>query len=327
MTSILVLASAGADESIALKKAMLADWNESTSLVKSMRFGQIREYYRSISGKPLRFERRDRVALAFSPAGSVGSYDIESYDEQMKVKERRSEMELVNSQYKAMLQKGQEKNSWLLTKLIQPTPTEAIDFRSSVFPWLVCGNLFLPDLIADARFRIDRIDKPADAASPDHVRVFFIYDEMQKNVSRPPLNQGVRSGHLDIDRSRRHCVLSYRYERKTRFSESVEYGSFQYDNMDTGIPLLKKVTVEIPEFRSERFGAQKSRETFTYNITYRATIPDEEFRLSHYGLPEPMGVSWKQSIPTYLWLFLGAGGSAGLALCFRYLARRTPKAV
>ncbi len=60
-----------------------------------------------------------------------------------------------------------------------------------------------------------------------------------------------------------------------------------------------------------------------------STIKDEDFRLTAFGLPEPVGIVWDdektpiiQSTPLYVWLFAGAGGFAILAITFAYLRRR-----
>ena len=50
---------------------------------------------------------------------------------------------------------------------------------------------------------------------------------------------------------------------------------------------------------SERCG------TFT-NVYYNGIDPEPEFRLSHYGLPEPQGVTWPKPTPWYIY-FIGVG--------------------
>ncbi|MBA4065816.1 MAG: hypothetical protein C0501_19275 [Isosphaera sp.] len=50
--------------------------------------------------------------------------------------------------------------------------------------------------------------------------------------------------------------------------------------------------------------------------------PDEEFTLSHYGLPEPVGVEPKKGIPNYVWFLIGAAVFAVLAFLLRHVARR-----
>jgi hypothetical protein len=55
-----------------------------------------------------------------------------------------------------------------------------------------------------------------------------------------------------------------------------------------------------------------------------AAVPDEEFRLTAFGFPEPVGVVWHKPIPRYIWFLVAAGGLGLCALVFRWLARRKP---
>ncbi len=51
-------------------------------------------------------------------------------------------------------------------------------------------------------------------------------------------------------------------------------------------------------------------------------IPDEEFTLSYYGLPEPVGMEAKARIPNYVWFLIGAALFGLLAFVLRYSVRR-----
>lgn len=57
-----------------------------------------------------------------------------------------------------------------------------------------------------------------------------------------------------------------------------------------------------------------------------APLPEEEFSLSHYGIPEPGGPAEKRT-PWYLWIAGGAAVCALLAFGFRYLRRRRAAAL
>jgi hypothetical protein len=54
----------------------------------------------------------------------------------------------------------------------------------------------------------------------------------------------------------------------------------------------------------------------------RANLPVEHFYMSHYGLPEPVGVVWEKRTPVYVWLFVAAGVLLTLGIFFRWLSRR-----
>lgn len=60
----------------------------------------------------------------------------------------------------------------------------------------------------------------------------------------------------------------------------------------------------------------------TFAIDPAADPPEQEFTLSAYNLPEPVGVEWAKPTPRYVWFLLAAAVFAVLAIGFRYLARR-----
>ena len=83
------------------------------------------------------------------------------------------------------------------------------------------------------------------------------------------------------------------------------------------IPRLKK------EERIERDGDKVLEKASLERIDFsEEPIPDVEFRLSHFGLPEPIGMEVKKKTPTYVWLLIGAGVFAAFGLGLGYLARR-----
>jgi len=63
---------------------------------------------------------------------------------------------------------------------------------------------------------------------------------------------------------------------------------------------------------------------YMYKIWVDRDVPEREFSLTAYGLPEPPGISFPRRTPTYVWLLLGATGFAVLAVLFRWLTRRKP---
>jgi hypothetical protein len=56
------------------------------------------------------------------------------------------------------------------------------------------------------------------------------------------------------------------------------------------------------------------------------SVDEHEFRMSFYGLPEPVGAEWKDSTATFYWLFVGAGVFLIIALAFGYRRRQRKSA-
>ena len=60
----------------------------------------------------------------------------------------------------------------------------------------------------------------------------------------------------------------------------------------------------------------------SFRIDPSVELPDQDFTLTAYGLPEPVGITWSKPTPNYVWPLVAAGGCVVLALGFRFLARR-----
>ena len=176
-------------------------------------------------------------------------------------------------------------------------------YRNLACPWLICSNIWVPDWFAEASFRIVRLDTMDGGAT----RVNFVY-----NGDKAPFP----SGWLDIDPERSGLVLGYEFNVKTKFSEGKEIAHSDYIVID-GKPVLKRRTIDVPLMVSAKFGNSSQRQIDEYETELRAP-PDDEFYLSFYGLPEPVGLAREKSIPTYLW-FLAGGVTCSV---FTILIRR-----
>lgn len=79
------------------------------------------------------------------------------------------------------------------------------------------------------------------------------------------------------------------------------------------------------EFYQHTTSADPSEPPTTTRGTFqvhKAARPPRDFRLSAYGLPEPVQFPERKTVPTYVWLLAGAAVCLVIALGFRYLARR-----
>ncbi|MBI2807077.1 MAG: hypothetical protein HYX68_19020 [Planctomycetes bacterium] len=94
----------------------------------------------------------------------------------------------------------------------------------------------------------------------------------------------------------------------------------EYAKSDSGVFLPSRVF--------EKDNAVSVWEVTFSDLTIR-DIPEKEFTLTAYGLPEPMGVVWPSPTRWYLWITLAAVGAVVLGFVLRKLQRRyqTPKAV
>ena len=83
-------------------------------------------------------------------------------------------------------------------------------------------------------------------------------------------------------------------------------------------------TIEVSTEHTQRLVApfaDNTTRTGVFKAEYGVAIPESEFTLSAFGLPEPSGYK-PPTTPLYMWLLLAAGVCAIVAIAFRLLARR-----
>jgi LPXTG-motif cell wall-anchored protein len=68
------------------------------------------------------------------------------------------------------------------------------------------------------------------------------------------------------------------------------------------------------------------KEEFVFTKYEKASIPDDAFTLSAFGLPEPAGAVRSTAMPWYLWLGLAGGLCLALGGFFYWLKRRATTA-
>lgn len=313
------------NSAVDFKRTVLAEWEKLDKEVRFMRLEQSTEIHSGIKGNPRRLTTKRIVTEAFSALGKLYGISDEEFDENLNLKRTGGSMTIENLKYQAEIRRGKESNSWLLVKCDQ-TPQQAIEVRAGFkFPWLICMNIFLPEWIADECFVISRIER-IEANSPEPIlRVHFVHDESQRKSLNKQLRIAATSGHIDFSPDHRYRVAGYRIAYKTNRSEGVETATLKYATKHQ-VPVLEQVDVERPDVKSKDFGTGSFHWLHAYKIDYESKPSQEEFRLSHYGLPEPFGIEWRRPTPIYIWLLASAGVVAVFALAVRYLARRAPSA-
>src|SRR5205814_1457919 len=97
--------------------------------------------------------------------------------------------------------------------------------------------------------------------------------------------------------------------------------NYAVDDHRSGFPVIRHET-RSTESASGEFGKGKSVYEIDFEMSIDDRVADSEFTLSAFGLPEPIGVTWKKPTPRYVWLLLGTAACAGLTVGCRFLARR-----
>ena len=128
---------------------------------------------------------------------------------------------------------------------------------------------------------------------------------------------------LDIGDDNYRTVKSARAE--AQINKSIVSTQIAIDQREVGgIPVPTHSThrqTSTAVSGSPNWSMETSTET-DFDIDPTADLPESEFTLSAYGLPEPVGVEWKKPTPRYVWFLAAAGLFVALAVGFRMLARR-----
>lgn len=310
------------------KAKSISEWNALSERIISGRGERSRESFFSINSQPLWLSGREHYKLGFRrDSGMFAELEMEDFDEKGVSTGKYHVLRIVNRDYSAELTWKKGGEAWSLTDLKMGRDRDA--FKKvrdiTVIPWLViCDNVSIPELIQDTGFVILHIGKLASNPGGNLLRVQFRNDGWRQQPKTA--NQCVQSGFIDFDAGHSYRIMGYEIHWKDEISDGDRKGVMEYEEVK-GIPLLKTMVQEWPEQHSKKRGLISSKETTSLKYTFNAEPSDEEFRLSHYGLPEPMGVKPLPPSRTWLWLVAAAVSTAALAILFAWLKRRRTMAV
>ena len=217
-----------------------------------------------------------------------------------------------NPLYTFTLKRRDSQRGWTLVKLKlskqSKTPDKEQkevqeDVRREVCNFLTLFNLWLPDLLHDADFKVKSV-RPVSAEGLDLVKVEFDYRKRPGNYPVRGALQ-ITGGWMLLDPQ--HDWIMREYE-VYHFSpeNSLIHRQFRFKAGTDGHLLLTQVKTRI---RGKEGGAtfDNSWETEVETLE-RADMPVTEFTLSAFGLPEPRGVTWERgSSRWWLWFTVAAG--------------------
>ena len=231
---------------------------------------------------------------------------------------------LSNPQYCAEIRrKGNEDKDYLLKRhdpdpnaVILPAPGTIRDWAFvALCPHFSFNGLRLSKCLTHSGFQL----KSASAEQVGDRRLVRIEFEAKLGSEKQP---STFAGSLFFDPVRMWCLHQVR-ERASTNPDNMAEATLKYDVDDhpSGFPIVRHET-RVTESTSGSFGKGKSVYEIDYDMSINERVPDSEFTLSAFGLPEPLGVTWTKPTPRYVWILIGAGVAGVLAVVFYYLARR-----
>ncbi|MEO2087890.1 MAG: hypothetical protein ABGY75_00105, partial [Gemmataceae bacterium] len=239
----------------------------------------------------------------------------------------------------AVLEEPTEGRGLTLTSIELPTKGKWPNYlanhenNSNVYfrlPWLyIRGGKDLFRLMSDPRFKPIRVEDMGGGID----RLHFIIDRTIPLPAdfRPSPTTGIKSiqtGYFDIERSEHAILIGFRIQlEEGKGDKQYRYewiGTYEYAPPGRSrFPILRKVIIETPPFKLPNGSQSCSLEEATVEVEYNKPVDNQQFWLTHYGLPEPEGVTPpRKPIPLYVWLLAGAAGFGLIALVCRWLLRR-----
>jgi hypothetical protein len=266
----------------------------------------------------------DITTVTWKTNGQDMSYRfVQDRSENGKVVSKRNKFYCLNSRYGFILDAAPPNDnfSWILFRLSQNDERDQFKQQHfanagpSVAGLLVrLWNMPLKELIEMPQFQLTTF-QTMKSENDELVEVVFEfkYKENEEEQLRRDAKRSYKAGRLLLDPNRFWCVRESEVYWKfagtpgvTR-TRCVEMGTAR-----NSLPWPKHIVVEGED------GDVKTRQEIKCELDVPSPLPGaEEFRMSHYGLPEPAGVTWPKPTPWYLWFIAMGVVCLGLGIFFR----------
>jgi hypothetical protein len=228
------------------------------------------------------------------------------------------ELTAFNPKYLFTLKRLSVTDAWTVKNLVRVNSGQLSEkdlndfatFEKDILDLIRIEGEFLVDMIGRSTFRMMRCRKLVEGGD-ELVEIEFESPRTPKEGERGP-----QYGRMVLDPHRYWCWKAYEVRTKSP-SGTVGLSKMKVHELSqaqNGIPVARRLKGQ-SEYQSTD-GTKSVREIdIECDLDVPARLPrDEEFSLSAFGLPEPLGVSWSRT-PWYLWaalagilfLLVGAG--------------------
>ena len=239
---------------------------------------------------------------------------------------------IANPKYAAVLRQSKSEPSNVVLERFDEDPKQPKGGGETVFEQtlpIILPHFNIPDgiplsqILVPPPFKIIKISKISENGREPVRMDYRVVRESDGNRST------AYSGWVDLDPSLCWCIIRMKEVREvtvkgTRtMKNEIEVFEHEMINHPSGFPLMKRGTGRVTQhFYRGKEKTINSRTMSDFEWEVNDHVPDSEFTLTAYGLPEPGGEPVKKPIPLFVWILVAVGTCAVLALGFRYLARR-----
>lgn len=225
-----------------------------------------------------------------------------------------------NPDYAFRLKRKSERDPWVLTAFTAGTDARDVDTddeaqRRATGRLLQLYLRWLPDLVKEAEFHVSSVSA-INIGSESMVRVDFRYRP------RNPRNNPALVGWMALDPARYWILRQYELMAEFPDGKNKIRHRNEFKDGHRGHPIIVR-SFEQGDGIEGGVLPRGWEQVTEWNISeVPGGAPKEAFRLSAFGLPEPVGLESPKGTPNYVWLLIGVVICATLAVGFRYLSRR-----
>jgi len=224
----------------------------------------------------------------------------------------------INSRYGFILVRQPEKN-WLIQDIFLKNPSDAKygkrDLRDHVLNSIGLGY---PYDLANPMTTLSNTYRQKNDAEGDLISIDY---ERPATKVHPVQSKGTMTFKKSLGYALVH-VESISHFRKDTTSSKIDH---QYSGDIKGFATLTKRIVRTSTPEGDGFMRTGLSES-DYDIVYNESVPDTEFTLSAFGLPEPKGIAWEQPSRGG-WVWWGVAGITLVVVGYGIYRWRRPNTV
>jgi hypothetical protein len=174
-------------------------------------------------------------------------------------------------------------------------------------------NTLLTTFLANDKVKIQSLTK-----SPANTACYRIsYEGAGDTLTSGPKNQMNVAGWIDLSPDLNWSVVESNQVTKLSVGEANTNHRFTVRRVEGVVLVTHHEQLTVSKFEGKNL---KTRLVYEFEPRLSGDADPREFTLSHYGLPEPVGIApppkpW----PRYVWFLIAAGGLAAIALLSRWV--------
>jgi hypothetical protein len=204
-------------------------------------------------------------------------------------------------------------------KLSRTAPAEAVQNWLS-HPFTLDGTAFtrLPVLVKDPDFSVQGAN-PVVRDGKALVEVHFTSKPKRFEAGQlAGAWMPVRGGRIVFDPERywviHECEIQLQRSPQEHDATDSVVGTFEYTDGKKKIPIPRRIT--------RKWAVMGTKSTEDFDLSEREDVPDDEFTLSAYGLPEPVEMQAQAPVRWYIWAAASGAVCLSLGAVLRWRGKR-----